>query len=178
MFAPGRPRGVSLFDEQGMPFSESFGGDQWTEGGVGPRKESMGTTIRMLLATNSAREQEEGQDPLDNSPRLDTITTGLTPSSSNSPFGVLELAEDAPTQTRHVFERLRRSTIIPSWTTPPKVLVVEDDLVYRQLSRKFLEKFGCEIETVEDAKQALEKMNERKFDLVLMDIFLGPHMDG
>ena len=75
--------------------------------------------------------------------------------------------------------RLRRSTTIkPHWTQTPRILVVEDDVVYRQLSSKFLEKFGCITETVEDAQGAVEKMNATKYDLVLMDIFFGPSMDG
>jgi len=72
----------------------------------------------------------------------------------------------------------RSSTIKPHWTQTPRILVVEDDVVYRQLSSKFLEKFGCITETVEDAQGAVEKMNATKYDLVLMDIFFGPSMDG
>lgn len=75
--------------------------------------------------------------------------------------------------------RIRRSTIIkPHWNKAPSILVVEDDVVYRQLSSKFLEKFGCSVETVENASEAIEKMNRTKYDLVLMDIFFGPSMDG
>nr|XP_019011628.1 uncharacterized protein I206_03731 [Kwoniella pini CBS 10737]OCF50409.1 hypothetical protein I206_03731 [Kwoniella pini CBS 10737] len=70
------------------------------------------------------------------------------------------------------------SVIKPHWATTPKILVVEDDLVYRQLSSKFLSKFGCVTETVENAQGAIEKMNKDKYDLVLMDIFFGPNMDG
>ncbi|WWC90523.1 uncharacterized protein L201_005459 [Kwoniella dendrophila CBS 6074] len=69
-------------------------------------------------------------------------------------------------------------TIKPHWATTPKILVVEDDLVYRQLSSRFLSKFGCVTETVENAQGAIEKMNKDKYDLVLMDIFFGPNMDG
>lgn len=72
----------------------------------------------------------------------------------------------------------RRAPVKPSWTQTPRILVVEDDLVYRQLSSKFLEKFGCVVETVENAQQGIEKMNKTKYDLVLMDIFFGPSMDG
>nr|XP_018261625.1 uncharacterized protein I303_06065 [Kwoniella dejecticola CBS 10117]OBR83783.1 hypothetical protein I303_06065 [Kwoniella dejecticola CBS 10117] len=70
------------------------------------------------------------------------------------------------------------SVVKPHWATTPKILVVEDDLVYRQLSSKFLSKFGCLTETVENAQGAIEKMNKDKYDLVLMDIFFGPNMDG
>ena len=72
----------------------------------------------------------------------------------------------------------KRSQIQPHWTSKPRILVVEDDVVYRQLSSKFLEKFGCVTETVEDAQGAVSKMNQTKYDLVLMDIFFGPSMDG
>lgn len=65
-----------------------------------------------------------------------------------------------------------------SWTQAPRILVVEDDIVYRQLSSKFLQRFGCIVETAENAQQGIEKMNETKYDLVLMDIFFGPSMDG
>ena len=75
--------------------------------------------------------------------------------------------------------RMRRSTLVkPSWNKTPRILVVEDDVVYRQLSSKFLEKFGCVVETVVNASEAIEKMNSTKYDLVLMDIFFGPSMDG
>lgn len=80
----------------------------------------------------------------------------------------------APSTARQV----QRRTIKPSWTHSPRILVVEDDVVYRQLSSKFLEKFGCVVETVENAQQGIEKMNTTKYDLVLMDIFFGPSMDG
>ncbi|KAL1413353.1 kinase-regulated stress-responsive transcription factor skn7 [Vanrija albida] len=81
--------------------------------------------------------------------------------------------------TRGVTRRNNSGTTIkPSWSQAPKILVVEDDVVYRQLSSKFLEKFGCVVETVENAQQGVELMNKTKYDLVLMDIFFGPNMDG
>jgi osomolarity two-component system response regulator SKN7 len=101
-----------------------------------------------------------------------------------SPFGTLVLPNgNDPKAPAPAVEgsaiRLRRSTTIkPHWTQTPRILVVEDDVVYRQLSSKFLEKFGCITETVEDAQGAVEKMNATKYDLVLMDIFFGPSMDG
>ena len=73
---------------------------------------------------------------------------------------------------------VRRSGLKPHWTHSPRILVVEDDVVYRQLSSKFLEKFGCVTETVDDAQGAIQKISQTKYDLVLMDIFFGPSMDG
>lgn len=153
----------------------------------------------------SAVRFEETQDPLDTTPPQDrSQENGMLPPPLNSlapngdaavaaaagqnavveqsPFGTLVIPEgDHPAvQAPEASSiRLRRSTVIkPHWTQTPRILVVEDDVVYRQLSSKFLEKFGCITETVEDAQGAVEKMNATKYDLVLMDIFFGPSMDG
>nr|XP_031863998.1 uncharacterized protein CI109_000642 [Kwoniella shandongensis]KAA5531070.1 hypothetical protein CI109_000642 [Kwoniella shandongensis] len=75
-------------------------------------------------------------------------------------------------------DKEKESKLVPHWAQKPKILIVEDDVVYRQLSRKFLQKFGCETESVENAQGAVDKMNRTKYDLVLMDIFFGPNMDG
>lgn len=163
------------------------------------RKSSDGATLRLMLDTLAgqgngmsanpvaggpgAEMAGDSQDPLDTSPRADAKPEPTGP----SPFGSIVFPQQNPQSSgtegnRKVAQRPaphRRSTTIPtSWTHAPKILVVEDDVVYRQLSSKFLEKFGCIIETVEDAQQAIERMNHAKYDLVLMDIFFGPLMDG
>lgn len=66
---------------------------------------------------------------------------------------------------------------ITPWVTPPKILLVEDDQVCRRLSSKFLTFFGCDIDTAIDGLSAVNKMNEKKYDLVLMDIVM-PNLDG
>lgn len=63
------------------------------------------------------------------------------------------------------------------WAVPPRVLLVEDDVVCRKLSSKFLQLFGCEIDTAVDGISAVSKMNSQKYDLVLMDIMM-PNLDG
>ena len=54
------------------------------------------------------------------------------------------------------------------WAVPPRVLLVDDDAVNRKLSSKFLEVFGCAIDTAVDGIGAVEKMNLERYDLVLM----------
>jgi osomolarity two-component system response regulator SKN7 len=56
----------------------------------------------------------------------------------------------------------------PAWSIRPRVLLVEDDPVCRQLSSKFLEVFGCTIDVAEDGMSAVSKMNAEKYDLVFM----------
>ena len=64
--------------------------------------------------------------------------------------------------------RIRRSTYVPGWSVPPRVLLVEDDAVSRKLSSKFLQIFGCTIDVAVDGVGAVNKMNLEKYDLVLM----------
>jgi osomolarity two-component system response regulator SKN7 len=163
--------------------------------------------MEALNPASQAVRFEDGQDPLDPSAQdnaqdssnqsagmstAPAITTdgaavaaaaGANALVQQSPFGTLVIPNGNDAKPTPAVEsntiRLRRSTTIkPHWTQTPRILVVEDDVVYRQLSSKFLEKFGCITETVEDAQGAVEKMNATKYDLVLMDIFFGPSMDG
>lgn len=64
--------------------------------------------------------------------------------------------------------RVRRSTFVPGWAVPPRVLLVDDDAVSRRLSSKFLQVFGCTIDVAVDGVGAVNKMNLEKYDLVLM----------
>ncbi|GAC99217.1 DNA binding transcription factor [Pseudozyma hubeiensis SY62] len=73
--------------------------------------------------------------------------------------------------------RPRRPTLVPGWTAPPRVLLVDDDEVCRRLSSKFLQVFGCSIDYAVDGMSAVNKMNQERYDLVLMDIVM-PNLDG
>ncbi|KAI8370020.1 HSF-type DNA-binding-domain-containing protein [Blakeslea trispora] len=64
-----------------------------------------------------------------------------------------------------------------SWTVPPRILLVDDDSVYRNLSGKLLSVIGCSIDLAKDGVEALKKMGLEKYDLILMDIVM-PKMDG
>lgn len=78
----------------------------------------------------------------------------------------------------------KKSTVIPEKTETKlevfpdkKILVVEDDWV----SRKFVEvvlKDLCVIEFATTSVEALEKVNSKYYDAILMDINLGRGMDG
>jgi osomolarity two-component system response regulator SKN7 len=77
--------------------------------------------------------------------------------------------------------RVRRSTFVPGWAVPPRVLLVDDDEVNRRMSSKFLQVFGCTIDVAVDGVGAVERMNLEKYDLVLMVgffFFLGSGTRG
>jgi signal transduction histidine kinase/CheY-like chemotaxis protein len=59
----------------------------------------------------------------------------------------------------------------------PHVLIVDDNATNRVVAQALCEMFGCTSETAEDGVEALEAVQERRFDLVLMDIKM-PRMDG
>jgi osomolarity two-component system response regulator SKN7 len=55
-----------------------------------------------------------------------------------------------------------------SWTVPPRILLVDDDSVYRDLSERLLHVFGCTIDLAKDGVEALKKMGLERYDLILM----------
>jgi signal transduction histidine kinase/ActR/RegA family two-component response regulator len=57
------------------------------------------------------------------------------------------------------------------------VLIVDDNATNRFVAGKVLELFGCSSEAVDDGREAVERVQSRPFDLVLMDIKM-PVMDG
>jgi len=62
-------------------------------------------------------------------------------------------------------------------TSPPLILVVEDNEVNQLLTASVLEREGFEVDLAGSSAQAIERLDSRKPDLILMDIQL-PGMDG
>lgn len=59
----------------------------------------------------------------------------------------------------------------------PKILIVEDDRFLRMAYTYELTEEGFEVVTAVDGVEALSRMKEKVFDLVLLDILM-PRMDG
>jgi CheY-like chemotaxis protein len=57
------------------------------------------------------------------------------------------------------------------------VLIVDDNATNRMVAEALVEGFDCTSETACDGLEALEAFNQRRFDLVLMDIKM-PNLDG
>ena len=58
-----------------------------------------------------------------------------------------------------------------------RVLLVEDNPVNRTLTRRLLEKLGCEVMTANDGQAASSLWQWHQFDVVFMDCVM-PRMDG
>lgn len=59
----------------------------------------------------------------------------------------------------------------------PRVLIVDDNATNRVVAQALCEMFGCSSELAEDGLEALQAVQESRYDLILMDIKM-PRLDG
>ncbi|MCK5533776.1 response regulator, partial [bacterium] len=59
----------------------------------------------------------------------------------------------------------------------PSILVVEDSLTTRELERNIIESAGYNVEAAIDGVEATEKLDGKKFDLLITDVQM-PRMNG
>ena len=57
------------------------------------------------------------------------------------------------------------------------ILLAEDNPVNQRLVLRILEKHGCSVTVASDGREALQRLEEQDFDVVLMDVQM-PQMDG
>ncbi len=69
----------------------------------------------------------------------------------------------------------RDAAAIPQFSLD--VLLAEDNIVNQKVAEGVLKKIGCRVTTVTNGLEALELIQDREFDLVLMDVQM-PEMDG
>ena len=79
-----------------------------------------------------------------------------------------EAAGQSALVTRHSLRKASRSL---------RILLAEDNPVNQKLAARLIEKWGHSVLTVGDGRQALDALQRRKFDVVLMDVEM-PEMDG
>jgi CheY-like chemotaxis protein len=60
---------------------------------------------------------------------------------------------------------------------PLRILVAEDNKINQKLILKVLDKLGYKTELAETGKEVITTINQRQFDLILMDVQM-PEMDG
>ncbi len=58
-----------------------------------------------------------------------------------------------------------------------KILIVDDEVMIREVIKEYLDNEGFDYEEAEDGFQALEMLNNNTYDLMVLDIMM-PEMDG
>ena len=69
------------------------------------------------------------------------------------------------------------SNILAQWNRNPVILLVEDNAVNRVVNSAVVSQLGCEVVLAEDGEEALERLENSAFDLILMDCEM-PGIDG
>lgn len=92
---------------------------------------------------------------------------------------VIVILDVAPLVRRHLTQPIdhRRHVEAPEKKEIPVVMVVDDSLTMRKVTSRVLERNNLEVMTARDGIEALEIMEERVPDLMLLDIEM-PRMDG
>ncbi|CAO1629517.1 unnamed protein product [Parajaminaea phylloscopi] len=190
---------ANIVDNPSLAAFEGAGLKVFTVGTLQPREgsgEHAGPSASSLAAAFGRAASGEGSDaekkqefglsvptleslPAD-MPKVDKRTTSTNPTPN--PHAAAEgqgsdSRSGTPSEGGSNLLRVRRSTYVPGWAVPPRVLLVDDDAVCRKLSSKFLQVFGCAIDVAVDGVNAVNKMNLEQYDLVLMDIVM-PNLDG
>ena len=103
-----------------------------------------------------------------------------------SQFGkgsVFTLTFKAKTPTGHVKSPADAASLVEQSSSEKQtlfgrdILVVDDNLINRQVAKTILEIYGFNIVVACDGVEAVEVSQDRQFDLILMDIHM-PRMDG
>ncbi len=94
-------------------------------------------------------------------------------------FETLEkyLIEDSERQPSKGTEKGREYHPTVERVGPVHVLVAEDNPVNQRMMIKMLEKLGCHVDTVNNGREAVDRLERCTYDLVLMDCQM-PEMDG
>ncbi len=107
--------------------------------------------------------------------RADRIHLCETITNVYKPFGVYKFTKlvDTPVTKEKTAE-----TPGISFTAPEaKVLVVDDNAVNLKVAEGFMKRYDIRIETAMSGREAIEKVKNKKYDIIFMD-HLMPEMDG
>ena len=128
------------------------------------KRESLPPGRRLLLCQGSQR------DTVADDPAFDgALSKPMTGRQLSALFGSPDGAQPA--------QGTSRVTTLEGDGSAIRVLVAEDNVVNQKVITRFLEKLGCDVSLVVDGQQAVDAVQEERFQLVLMDCHM-PVLDG
>lgn len=129
--------------------------------------------------------KEKAENILVSAKRLTELLDGLLTESSEDP--ILMIGNDGVSQLDIALPGSQNVDFLAGKTGGkrnksagkrlPNVLIVEDNLVNIQLLMIYIRRY-CNIFSTQNARSAIQLTSEQHFDAILMDIHLGPGMDG
>ncbi|KAI9010326.1 HSF-type DNA-binding-domain-containing protein [Phycomyces nitens] len=102
-------------------------------------------------------------------------STGLHCSASTSASSIASSTHSTPNPACDPLVDLFQAA--RGWAVQPRILVVDDDSIFRSMATRMLQFAGCTIEVAVDGLEAISKLRADRYDMVLMDIMM-PNMDG
>jgi CheY-like chemotaxis protein len=108
--------------------------------------------------------------PVNPSSLLDALMDCLADSFPGTPEPAAPLPASPPGPSPEQPEQ-------PGSSGLPRVLLVEDNGVNRKLAQAILKKLGHSVDVAVDGQEAVDRLSERTYDLVLMDCQM-PVLDG
>jgi PAS domain S-box-containing protein len=105
-----------------------------------------------------------------------SIRLKSTPEQGSSFYFTLKLLKSKNQQVT-ALQKLSRADVSQDKLTGIRILLVEDNLINVMVAKKFLERWGVICEVAENGRVAFEKVQEKDYDVVLMDLQM-PEMDG
>jgi signal transduction histidine kinase/DNA-binding response OmpR family regulator len=139
-----------------------------------------GATIMMISSSRRQGDAERCREvgislfllkPVKQSSLFDAILNTLSKSSNLQKDG-----KDVLSKEKMAVSKLQEKKGI-SMDTSLKILLAEDNAINRKLAEALLQKKGWSVVTVMNGKEALERLKNESFDLILMDVQM-PVMDG
>lgn len=152
-----------------------------TDTGIGITKEKLETIFEPFVQDNTGNQHEGTGLGLSIVKRLVKLMNGTlsieselntgTTVSVTLPFRIAhKLSEEQPTETQLDLNNY-------SELGPLKILLAEDNTINQFLAQTILHEFGFEVDTADNGKIAIEFLNKKNYDIVLMDLKM-PEMGG
>ena len=118
-----------------------------------------GTGLGLAVVWNTVQDHH-GRITVDSRPNEGTVFTVLLPASHS------------------VEKHLQENSEIENLSGSGKVLVVDDESVQRDVTQKMLNSLGYSTTCVKNGSEALEYLQDKSVDLVVLDMVMEPEMNG